>query len=103
MWVIVEIGAKQYKVKKGDILEVERVKKESPFIIDKVLLLASNGKVLIGQPYLDKVKVKAEILEEVKGEKIIVYKFKRRKKYRRKKGHRQIYTRLKILDILVEK
>ena len=103
MWAIVEIGAKQYKVKKGDILEVEKIKQKSPLLIDKVLLLASDGKVLIGQPYLDKVKVKAEILEEVKGEKIIIYKFKRRKKYRRKKGHRQIYTRLKILDILVEK
>ncbi len=103
MWAIIEIGAKQYKVKKGDILEVEKIKQESPLLIDKVLLLASDGKVLIGQPYLDKVKVKAEILEEVKGEKIIIYKFKRRKKYRRKKGHRQIYTRLKILDILVEK
>lgn len=104
MWAIVEIGAKQYKVRKGDVLEVERIKKKSsPLILDKVLLLASDGKILIGQPYLDKVKVKAEILEEVKGEKIIIYKFKRRKKYRRKRGHRQIYTRLKILEILVEK
>ncbi|RKY40766.1 MAG: 50S ribosomal protein L21 [Candidatus Omnitrophota bacterium] len=103
MWAIVEIGGKQYKVKEGDILEVERMKENSPLLLDKVLLLSSNGEIKIGHPYLEKVKIKAEILGEKKGEKIIVYKYKRRKKYRRKRGHRQIYTRLKILEILVEK
>jgi len=103
MWAIVEIGGKQYKVKEGDILEVERVKEDSPLLLDKILLLSSNGEIKIGQPYLEKIKIKAEILEEKKGEKIIVYKYRRRKKYRRKRGHRQIYTRLKILEILVEK
>ncbi len=102
MWVVVEIGAKQYKVKEGDIIEVERVKEDSPLLIEKVLLFSDDGEIKIGTPYLDNVKVKAEILEEKKSKKIIVYKYKRRKKYRRKRGHRQIVTRLKISQIILE-
>lgn len=101
MWAIVEIGKKQYFIEEGQSLEVERLKEDKGEIfLDKVLLLACDEKVKIGTPYLDNVKVKAEIKEELKGKKIIVYKCKRRKKYRKKQGHRQIYTLLKILQIV---
>ena len=100
MWAVVEIGKKQYLVKKGDTLEVERLKeKEGEIVFDKVLLLVDKKKVSVGQPYLKKAKVKAKIQGEKKGEKVIVYKYKRRKKYRKKQGHRQIHTYLKISGI----
>ncbi|UCC94406.1 MAG: 50S ribosomal protein L21 [Candidatus Omnitrophota bacterium] len=100
MWAVVEIGKKQYLTGVGDTLEVERLQdKKGSLSFDKVLLLVEDKKVHIGSPYLDKVKVKADILGEKKGEKVLIYKYKRRKKYRKKQGHRQIYTLLKISDI----
>lgn len=101
MWAVVEIGTKQYKVRKGDTIEVERLNtQESTISIDKVLLYVDDNNIEIGTPYIGTRKVTAQVLGEEKGKKIIVYKFKRRKKYRRKYGHRQIYTRLKIVDIV---
>ncbi|MCD6539764.1 MAG: 50S ribosomal protein L21 [Candidatus Omnitrophica bacterium] len=102
MWAIIECGSKQYKVEEGESLYVERIKKPSPdnkISIDKVLLLVKDSILKVGRPYLKNVKVTAEILKEEKDKKIIVFKYKRRKNYRRKKGHRQIYTLLKILKI----
>jgi len=102
MWAVVEIGSKQYKIEEGQTLYVERIKKppaDSKINIDKVLLLAKDSTLEVGRPYLKNVKVTAEILKEEKDKKIIVFKYKRRKNYRRKKGHRQIYTLLKILKI----
>lgn len=99
MWTIIEIGSKQYKVKEGDALEVERIQNESSFTLNKVLVFCGKNEVKFGTPYLNNIEVKIDVLEEKKGEKIIVYKCKRRKKYRVKKGHRQIYTRLKISQI----
>lgn len=100
MLAVVEINKKQYLVEKGDTLEVQRIKdKKEKRVFDKVLLLADGKKIKIGTPYLDKVKVEAQIMEEKKGKKVIVYKYKRRKKYRIKRGHRQIYTAIKITRI----
>lgn len=100
MWAVVEIGKKQYKVQKGDKLSVERLKAEGDITFDDVLLLCKNKKVEVGAPYVKGAKVKAVIIEEKKQDKIIVYKWKRRKKYRRTQGHRQIETYLKISDII---
>jgi len=100
MWAVVEIGKKQYKVTKGDKLSVERLKAEGDITFDNVLLLCKNKKVEIGAPYIKGAKVTAKIVEEKKEEKIIVYKWKRRKKYRKTQGHRQISTSLKISDIV---
>ena len=101
MLAVVEIGKKQYLVEKGDNLEVQRLKgQEGKIIFDKVLLLSDGKKVKIGTPYLEKAIVEAQILEEKKAKKIIVYKVKRRKKYRRTQGHRQIYTAIKITRIV---
>lgn len=101
MLAVVEINKKQYLVEKGDILEVQRIKGEKDkAVFDKVLLLVDGKKVKIGTPYVDKARVEAQIVEEKKGKKVIVYKYKRRKKYRIKRGHRQIYTAIKITRIV---
>jgi large subunit ribosomal protein L21 len=101
MLAVVEISKKQFLVKKGDTLKAPRLKdKEGKITLDKVLLLADDKKVSIGTPYLEKARVEAEVEGEKKAEKIIVYKYKRRKKYRKKQGHRQIYTILKITRII---
>lgn len=99
MWAIVEIGTKQYKVKEGDLVQVERLPAEGPVTLDKVLLLSKEDDVMIGTPYIKGAKVKADIVEEQKGDKVVIYKFKRRKKFRKKTGHRQIYSFLKISQI----
>ncbi|UCG35668.1 MAG: 50S ribosomal protein L21 [Candidatus Omnitrophota bacterium] len=100
MWAVVEIGKKQYLVNKGDLLEVERLKGQKGKVqFDKVLLLADKKNIKVGSPYIKDALVKAEIQEEKKGKKVTIYKYKRRKKYRKKQGHRQIYTPLKITSI----
>ena len=101
MLAVVEIGKKQFLVKKGDTLEAPRLKsKEGKIALDKVLLLADEKKIKIGTPYIEKAKVEAQVEGEKKAKKIIVYKYKRRKKYRKKQGHRQIHTILKITRIV---
>ena len=99
MWAVVEIGKKQYLVKKNEVIKVQRLKEAKDYTFDKVLLLADKGKVSIGTPYVENAKVKASFGGERKARKVVVYKAKRRKKYRKKQGHRQIYTILKISDI----
>lgn len=101
MFAVVEIAKKQYIVQEGDVLDVQKLNDLSKQVtFDKVLLVANQGKVSIGTPYLKEVEIKATIEGEKKGKKIIVYKYKRRKKYRRKQGHRQKYTTIKITDII---
>jgi large subunit ribosomal protein L21 len=99
MWAIVEIAKKQYRVNEGDVVKVQRLEGEGPFVFDKVLLSADGDKVTIGKPYIPKAKVNADFLEEKKDPKVLVYKFKRRKKYRKTQGHRQIHTYLKVSKI----
>ncbi|MCF7895280.1 MAG: 50S ribosomal protein L21 [Candidatus Omnitrophica bacterium] len=101
MFAVVEIAKKQYIVQTGDVLDVQKLKDSAGEIIfDKVLLVANQDKVSIGTPYLAGAKIKATIEGQRKGKKVIVYKYKRRKKYRKKQGHRQKYTTIKITDIL---
>ena len=101
MYAIVNTGGKQYKVSQGDILRVEKIPGEigSPVSFDKVLMFSDGENVNIGQPVLDNVAVKGHIMEQGKAKKIIVFKYKRRKRYRRKRGHRQPYTAIKIDSI----
>ncbi|MBN2482902.1 MAG: 50S ribosomal protein L21 [Candidatus Omnitrophica bacterium] len=103
MWAIVEIAKKQYIVSEGETIAVERLKGEGPFVFEDVLLCGAEGTVQIGKPYLKNVKIKADLVEEKKAKKVVVYKFKRRKKYRKTRGHRQIHTYLKISKITVKK
>ncbi len=101
MYAIVNTGGKQYKVRQGDILKVEKIPGEigSPVSFDKILMFSDGEKVDIGRPMLDHVTVKGHIVEQGKAKKIIVFKYKRRKRYRRKLGHRQRYTAVKIDSI----
>lgn len=102
MYAIIEIGAKQYNVKKGDILEVDKqdVEEGKVIAIDKVLLLSKDKKVEVGQPYLKDVKVNAEVISQIKGAKTVAYKYRRRKSSHWTKGHRVKLTQIKIKDIL---
>jgi large subunit ribosomal protein L21 len=101
MYAIVETGGKQYRAEVGATLEIERLDAEpgESIDLDRVLLLRDESGTRIGRPYLDGVKVTAEVDGEVKGRKITVFKLKRRKGYRRKLGHRQRYTRIRVTGI----
>ena len=101
MLAVVEISKKQYLVKKGDTLDVQKLKgTEDKITFDKVLLLADDKKIKVGTPYLEKARVEATIEGDKKSKKVIVYKYNRRKKYRKKQGHRQTYTTIKITRIV---
>ncbi|MGC9049097.1 MAG: 50S ribosomal protein L21 [Patescibacteria group bacterium] len=103
MFAIIKTGGKQYLVKKGDVLFVEKLagKVGEKIDFDQILLIGEekDGELKIGQPLVKGAKVKAEILEQSKGPKIKVIKFKRKVRYHRKKGHRQPLTKVKILEI----
>lgn len=101
MYALVEIKGKQYKAEKDRIIRVDRFSNEpgEKVEFDSVLLTAEGDTVKIGKPYLPNTKVKATVEGHEKGNKIRVYKFKRRKGYRRTQGHRQQYTLLRINDI----
>jgi len=104
MYAIVELGAKQYVVKKNDIIEVEKLDfpDGKEIALDKVLLVSKEKKIEIGRPYLKEAKVSAVVLEQSKGEKVISYKYRRRKSSHWTKGHRQHLTRLKIKEIAID-
>jgi len=100
MYAVVEVNGKQYRAEKGDVLKVDRfdAEKGASVSLDKVLLLSGDS-VKVGAPYVAGAAVKATVQEEIKGDKIIVFKYKPKKDYRRTKGHRQLYTLLKVEDI----
>jgi len=102
MYAVVKTGGKQYRVSKDDILKVERLPGEAGDVItlDDVLMLADGADVTVGAPVIDGASVAAEILEQKRDRKIIVFKKRRRQNYRRKAGHRQHLTVLKVTDIL---
>lgn len=101
MLAVIETGSKQYTVKEGDELLVEKLdaKEGSKIKLDRVLLVEDGKKILVGQPIVKKVKVTAVLVAQEKGPKLIIFKYKKRKKYRRKIGHRQRYSRIKIEKI----
>ncbi len=101
MFAIVEIDKKQYFVEKDKTYKVERLsQKEGEITLDKVLLVSTDDKLSLGTPYISGAKIKAVIAGEEKGNKVLSYKYRRRKKSRKVRGHRQIYTLLKISDII---
>lgn len=101
MYAVVAAGGKQYKVEAGDVLRIEKVDGNvgDPLTFDKVLLVAEGDALTIGQPVVENATVNARIVEQDKAKKIIVFKYKRRKRYRRTQGHRQPYTAVKIENI----
>jgi large subunit ribosomal protein L21 len=101
MYALVEIKGKQYKATEGSILKVDRFETEpgNKLEFDSVLLVSDEKKVQVGQPYVKGVKVKAVVEEHGKDKKILVFKYKRRKNYRRTRGHRQQFSLLRVEEI----
>lgn len=101
MFAVVETGGKQYKVRPGQTIEVELLPLApgSDHTLDRVLLVSTDDQTLVGQPLVSGAQVEAEVMRQGRGEKIIVFKFKSKKRYRRKTGHRQNYTYLRINDV----
>lgn len=102
IYAVVETGGKQYKVSPGQTIEVEKLATDGDTVeLDKVYLVADGDKVTLGKPTVPGAKVIANVVENGKGDKVIMYKFKAKVRYRRKRGHRQPYTKLAIKEIVV--
>lgn len=101
MYAVIKTGGKQYRVSKGDLIRVEKLggKVGDQVTLKDVLMVSQEGEVQFGNPHLTNAVVLGEIIQEAKGKKVIIFKMKRRKNYRRLKGHRQTYTYLKVNDI----
>ncbi|GAB6051995.1 50S ribosomal protein L21 [Magnetospira thiophila] len=102
MFAVIQTGGKQYKVAEGDKITVEKLEGEAggAVEIDKVLMIGQDGQApTVGSPLLESAKVSAEVVEQTRGPKIIVFKKQRRQNHRRKKGHRQDLTVLRITGI----
>ncbi len=104
MYAVVNSGGKQYKVQQGQVLRVEKIPGDvgNPVTFDRVLMFSEGENVSIGQPALEDIVVEGHIVEQGKAKKIIVFKYKKRKRYRRKKGHRQEFTAVMIDGIKVK-
>lgn len=102
MYAIIATGGKQYKVEEGQTLDVELLHAEAgeTVEIDSVLMLNKDGEIVTGKPYVEGTKVSLKVVENGKAPKIVVFKYKPKKNYRRKKGHRQPYTRVTVESIV---
>ena len=101
MYAVVETGGKQYTVKEGDTTRIEKIQ-GSPgeeVLLDKILLIGGGEQVRVGSPFIDDAKIRAEIMTQERSRKIVVFKFKRRKNIRKKQGHRQPFTGIRIKAI----
>lgn len=101
MYAVVKTGGKQYQVSPGDTIQVEKLEgnQGDAVQLQEVLLLADGEAITLGRPLIEGAVVSAEILDQDRHRKVIIYKYKRRKRYRRKAGHRQPFTALKITGI----
>ncbi len=101
MYAVFKTGGKQYRASTGDVIKVEKIEAEKGATIelDQVLMVGEGEDVKIGTPFLEGGKVTATVLDQGRGDKITVIKFKRRKNYRRKMGHRQYFTQIEITSI----
>ena len=104
MYAIVQTGGKQYRVEKGDVITIERLAAEegSDVVLDQVLMAVDGENTFIGQPLVPGASVKGKVLENGRSKKIVIFKYKAKKNYRKKQGHRQPFTKLEIVDILLE-
>jgi len=102
LYAIIQTGGKQYRVQPGDTIDVERLHAEpgAQVEFDQVLMVGDDSDVAVGQPFVPGARVQATVVDEARGKKIIIFKFKSKIRYRRKNGHRQHYTRLTIQNIL---
>jgi len=100
MYAIIATGGKQYRVSEGDVLYIEKIDAEVDSTVSfDALLVENEGDVKVGTPVVEGVKVEGKVVGQVRGEKIIVFKYKSKKNYRRKQGHRQPYTKVEITKI----
>ncbi|MBR5468097.1 MAG: 50S ribosomal protein L21 [Firmicutes bacterium] len=101
MYAIIETGGKQYKVSEGDIITVEKLGVEagSEYTFDKVIVLADDADVKVGAPYVEGASVAASVIGDGKAKKVIVYKYKAKKGFHKKNGHRQPFTKVQINKI----
>ena len=102
MYAIIRSGGKQYRAEIGQTIDVDRLPNDvgDEIVINDVLLVANEENTSVGQPLVDGARVTATVVEQFRGKKIIVYKYRQRTNYRRKRGHRQHYTRLRINEII---
>ena len=100
MYAIIATGGKQYRVSEGDVIWIEKIEAEVDSTVSfDVLLVGNEGDVKVGTPVVEGVKVEGKVVGQVRGDKIIVFKYKSKKNYRRKQGHRQPYTKVEITKI----
>lgn len=101
MYAIIEACGKQYKVAQGDVVFFEKLDNEEgkKVTFDKVILVSDDKKVQVGNPYVKGIKVEGKVVSHGKGKKILVFKYKAKKNYRRTQGHRQPYTKVEITSI----
>ncbi|CAH9019829.1 50S ribosomal protein L21 [Candidatus Nitrosacidococcus sp. I8] len=101
MYAVIKSGGKQYRVQEGDTLKIEKIDADegTQFILDQVLLIASDGSTQIGTPYIDNAKVDATVKSHGRGKKVKIIKFRRRKHSKKQMGHRQYFTELHIDSI----
>lgn len=101
MYAVIESGGKQHRVVTGETLKLEKLDVEAGKTVqfDKVMMVGNGDDIQIGTPYVEGVKVSAEVLSHGRADKVTIIKFNRRKNYRRQAGHRQSYTEVKITDI----
>jgi large subunit ribosomal protein L21 len=101
MYAVVKTGGKEYRISKGDVIRVEKMEGRAgdQVTLKEVLMVSQEGQVQVGNPLLANAVITGEIVQQVKGKKVLTYKMKRRKNYRRTKGHRQTYTYIRVNDI----
>ena len=103
MYAVIKTGGKQHKVSEGDVIAIEKINgdKGDAIVFDQVLMVERDGDIRIGRPVVEGVKVTGEILAQTKGDKLIVFKMKKRKGFHKKNGHRQQLTSMRIKEISI--
>lgn len=101
MYAVIQTGGKQYRVQQGDVIFIEKLDSKAGDTVsfDEVLLVTKDGQATVGAPTVAGAKVEGKVLSQVKGKKIVVYKYKSKKNERKKQGHRQPYTKVEIVSV----
>jgi large subunit ribosomal protein L21 len=101
MYAVMKTGGKEYRISQGDVIRVEKIEGEvgDQVTLKDILMVSQEGQVRLGHPLLTDAMITGEIVQQVKGKKVLTYKMKRRKNYRRTKGHRQTYTYIRVNEI----